>query len=626
MVLRTASASTARTRFDAEFSFWNDEGGFGPGANNMDWNSWPSTGHRTGNPSWEGDYKLSQGTATDTTVRIVWTSPSIRYYIMNGVVDVGSAPTNLAIPGVTYAPSNPATAIPQTPICFGFNHWIYNHVPASTWNGGAEQDVTITDFKFVPQGSQTYVISASAGSGGSLSPTGNVTVNPGANQTFTVTPNTGYAISAVTVDGANKGEIGSYTFSNVQAAHTISAAFTASGGGGGGSNLAPSGTGYLWSKNTSGTANTNKIASAAVNDGNLTASQIINANGEGGAAIWEAAGVTWALSSRSLPSSSSTAPSTRTGTAFSKATSSCNSAPTARRGPIPAWAVTPAYPNTSAASGQTYTFSGATKTGVLGARVTGQTGTSSWSAAVDEMQVFGPSQGPYTITASAGTGGSISPTGAVSVNAGASQAFTITANSGYSVSSVTVDGASQGAIGSYTFTNVQATHTITAAFTASAGDTNIAPIGTGYLWSKNASSTANTNKVASTAVNDNNTTATVIINVNGEGGAAIWEAAGVTWPTAKTLSSAKFINGAIDAYGNGFFEAGVKLQFTTDGTTWTDSGWTVSPAYPNSAAAGGQTYTFTGAAKSGVVGARITGQTGANSWSGAVIEVQLIGH
>ena len=64
--------------------------------------------------------------------------------------------------------------------------------------------------------------------------------------------------------------------------------------------------------------------------------------------------------------------------------------------------------------------------------------------------------GAYTISASAGSGGSISPSGAVSVNPGASQAFAITANSGYSIGSVLVDGVSQGAITSYTFTNVVA--------------------------------------------------------------------------------------------------------------------------------------------------------------------------
>src|SRR5439155_217993 len=70
----------------------------------------------------------------------------------------------------------------------------------------------------------------------------------------------------------------------------------------------------------------------------------------------------------------------------------------------------------------------------------------------------------YTITASAGTGGSISPSGAVSVNCGANQAFSIAADACYSIASVLVDGMSQGAIASYTFTNVQATQPISASF------------------------------------------------------------------------------------------------------------------------------------------------------------------
>jgi hypothetical protein len=77
----------------------------------------------------------------------------------------------------------------------------------------------------------TFTITASAGSGGSISPSGGVVVNQGANQSFTITPNSGFNVSSVTVDGANQGAITSYTFSNVQANHTISAAFTSSGGG-----------------------------------------------------------------------------------------------------------------------------------------------------------------------------------------------------------------------------------------------------------------------------------------------------------------------------------------------------------------------------------------------------------
>jgi hypothetical protein len=71
----------------------------------------------------------------------------------------------------------------------------------------------------------------------------------------------------------------------------------------------------------------------------------------------------------------------------------------------------------------------------------------------------------YTITASSGTGGSITPSGSVTVTEGDSQSFTITPNSGYQIADVTVDGTSQGAVASYTFSNVTADHTIAASFT-----------------------------------------------------------------------------------------------------------------------------------------------------------------
>jgi Malectin domain/Carbohydrate binding module (family 6) len=74
-------------------------------------------------------------------------------------------------------------------------------------------------------GGNTFTITASAGSGGSISPSGAVVVNQGANQAFTITPSSGYTVSSVMVDGAGVGAVTSYTFLNVQANHTISAAF-----------------------------------------------------------------------------------------------------------------------------------------------------------------------------------------------------------------------------------------------------------------------------------------------------------------------------------------------------------------------------------------------------------------
>ena len=76
---------------------------------------------------------------------------------------------------------------------------------------------------------QTYTITASAGSNGSISPFGSVVVAQGASQTFFITPEAGYAISQVVIDGVNAGAVSNYTFTNVSSNHTIAASFVASG-------------------------------------------------------------------------------------------------------------------------------------------------------------------------------------------------------------------------------------------------------------------------------------------------------------------------------------------------------------------------------------------------------------
>lgn len=76
---------------------------------------------------------------------------------------------------------------------------------------------------------KTFNITASAGAGGSVSPSGTTTVSYGDNKTFTFTPNQGYKVKSVVVDGVNKGELTTYTFSNVKAAHSISVTFEPSG-------------------------------------------------------------------------------------------------------------------------------------------------------------------------------------------------------------------------------------------------------------------------------------------------------------------------------------------------------------------------------------------------------------
>lgn len=73
--------------------------------------------------------------------------------------------------------------------------------------------------------SPTYTIVATAGSHGNISPSGNVIVNHGDNITFTITPDPGYYIKDVLVDGSSVGAVPSYTFTNVTANHTIHATF-----------------------------------------------------------------------------------------------------------------------------------------------------------------------------------------------------------------------------------------------------------------------------------------------------------------------------------------------------------------------------------------------------------------
>jgi hypothetical protein len=89
--------------------------------------------------------------------------------------------------------------------------------------------------------------------------------------------------------------------------------------------------------------------------------------------------------------------------------------------------------------------------------------------------------GPYTIAASAGTGGTISPNGAVSVACGADQAFTVHADDCYTLADVAVDGASQGAVSGYTFTNVHGGHTIAATFSLNGPYTIAASATTGGI-------------------------------------------------------------------------------------------------------------------------------------------------
>ncbi len=97
----------------------------------------------------------------------------------------------------------------------------YDWVNVQSWAGGT-----------IPSTAGIYTISATIANGndGYMTPEGNVSVNAGANQTFTITPLSGFAIAGVSVDGNGVGDVTSYTFTNVQSNHTFSVTFKTGSG------------------------------------------------------------------------------------------------------------------------------------------------------------------------------------------------------------------------------------------------------------------------------------------------------------------------------------------------------------------------------------------------------------
>jgi hypothetical protein len=238
----------------------------------------------------------------------------------------------------------------------------------------------------------SYTISASAGTGGTISPSGGVSVSGGSSRTFTITPNSGYRISNVTVDGVSMGFISSYSFYNVTSNHTISATFA-----------------------------------------KITYELNVTRTGTG------------------------TVTANPAGTSFNAGTT-----------------VT-----LTAAAGTGYTFSG------WSGACSGMSSTCQVTMNNDTSVSAAFTLRSYMISSLAGTGGTISPSGNVSVTYGSNQTFTITPETGYAINNVSIDGNSVGAVSSHTFSNITATHTISATFNVLT-NSNQAQI----LW-RNASTGAN---------------------------------------------------------------------------------------------------------------------------------------
>jgi hypothetical protein len=290
-------------------------------------------------------------------------------------------------------------------------------------------------------------ITANAGSNGSISPSGSVLVTPGNNQTFNFTPDPCYQIADVVVDGGSVGTPSSYTFTNVQANHTLSVSFaritytiTASAGSNG--SITPGTTSVDCGSNQTFTITPGSscyhIADVLVDGssvGTVTSYTFVNVT------------ATHTISaSFAMNTSAITATTGSYGNISPLGTTMVNC------GGSQVYDITPSFcyrvsdvvvDGSSVGAVTSYTFSNITATHTISATFAINT---------------------YTITATAGSWGSISPSGPTTVNCGSDQTFTIAPNNCYQVLDVLVDGSSAGALTSYTFNNVTAAHTISASF------------------------------------------------------------------------------------------------------------------------------------------------------------------
>ncbi|MCD8087022.1 MAG: hypothetical protein LUE22_00335 [Oscillospiraceae bacterium] len=149
-----------------------------------------------------------------------WQKGLIAIVIAAAVIIVGFGVLTNMLGGSSTSDEAEATATPaSTNVLSGLL------TSATATPGTATMPPVATNSAATPVSATTYSITVTSGNGGSISPSGVVSVEEGGSVTFTITPNNGYEISQLLVDGTSVSPGSSYTFSNVTSNHTIYAVF-----------------------------------------------------------------------------------------------------------------------------------------------------------------------------------------------------------------------------------------------------------------------------------------------------------------------------------------------------------------------------------------------------------------
>jgi uncharacterized repeat protein (TIGR02543 family) len=428
----------------------------------------------------------------------------INYTLTTNVVGSGSVALTPA--GGTYTSGTVVSlaAVPSS----GFRFTGWSGDLTGTTNPAS---ITMTSNKTVTANFavNTFFIDASAGPNGTISPSGRIPVGNGENYTFSILPNDGYVVDAVTVDGTSAGALTSYTFNSVTSNHTINATFkvsnglirerniTAVGSSTEGSHVASNAlddnaTSTRWGSAFSDpqhitfdlgsaksirvivldweTANGRNYTIDGSNDNFVTRTNLVTRtnmpaavnghridsisgitgtyryyrvtgtvrNGTWGYSIWEAR----------FYSSGNT-------TTYTLTTNAVNGTVTPNGGTFEA----NSQVTLNAAPNAGYRFVNWT------GDITGTNSSVTITMNSNKNVTANFAANTFTINATAGQNGTITPSGSVTVNGGSNQCFTITPNSGYVIDVLTVDGAVvQNPTNNYCFNTVTANHTINVTF------------------------------------------------------------------------------------------------------------------------------------------------------------------
>ncbi len=315
--------------------------------------------------------------------------------ITYGLVVTTTTGGSVTSPGQGVFTTNPGTTVSLVAVPdpgYRFLYWTGEVATVANVNAASTTIIMNRDYTITANFAiTTYNITTIGAANGTIAPSGVVTVNYGGGQPFTIIPNPGYHIVDVQVDRQSVGAVSVYAFTNVTGDHTITAIFS---------------------------VNTYTITPSVVANGSISLSGAVSAN--------------------------------------------LGDSQTFTITPNPGYHVVDVLVDGATAGPvASYTFKNVSASHTIAATFALNT---------------------YTITPIAGSNGSISPSGVVTINHGGNQTYTITPNTGYHVASVTVDGASVGAVSSYTFNKLESNHTIAVQFAANDFTLTTAAGANGSIW------------------------------------------------------------------------------------------------------------------------------------------------